>query len=129
MKLITGLTFLSSVFFANSLVLSSTASLLAVSSFPVEATTIGCERAGGIKCQKIRKPYKKTQVIVVPKHHYHYHAYRSPLVTALGIAIVLDAAGNAVTENGNQVVVLGEGNEVKNVYEKNGVVYLIKELG
>ncbi|MCL1111019.1 hypothetical protein L2719_15915 [Shewanella schlegeliana] len=44
------------------------------------------------------------------------------------MAIVLDAAGNAVTNTGNKVVVLGEGDEVTNVYEKDGVVYLIKEL-
>ncbi|AQS36743.1 hypothetical protein Sps_01578 [Shewanella psychrophila] len=48
------------------------------------------------------------------------------MLTALGIAIVLDTAGKAVTQKGQQVIVLGEGNEVKNVYEKYGVVYLVK---
>ncbi|MCL1137037.1 hypothetical protein [Shewanella pneumatophori] len=129
LKILTGLTLIGSVLSANLFTVSTTVSLLAVSSFSAQAATVGCERAGGIKCQKVRKPYKKTKVIVVPKHHRHYHAYHSPLLTALGMAIVLDAAGNAVTETGNKVVVLGEGNEVKNVYEKDGVVYLIKEIG
>ncbi|MCL1049247.1 hypothetical protein L2755_06360 [Shewanella abyssi] len=95
--------------------------------FSVQAATIGCERAGGIKCQKVNQSYKRAKVIVIPKSHHHYHAYQSPLLSALGLAIVLDAAGNAVTNKGTKVVVLGEGNEVKNVYEKDGVVYLIKE--
>ncbi|GIU07852.1 MULTISPECIES: hypothetical protein [unclassified Shewanella] len=101
----------------------------AMSVFSIQAASVGCERAGGIKCQKLGKHYGRTKVIVVPKSHRHYHAYHSPLLTAMGMAIVLDAAGNAVTDKGNEVVVLGEGNEVKQVYEKDGVVYLIKELG
>ncbi|QQX82098.1 hypothetical protein JK628_09935 [Shewanella sp. KX20019] len=98
--------------------------------FSVQAATVGCERAGGVKCQKVNKsykPYKRAKVIVIPKSHHHYHAYQSPLLSALGLAIVLDAAGNAITNKGNKVVVLGEGDEVKNVYEKDGVVYLVKE--
>ncbi|GIU48590.1 hypothetical protein TUM4438_30340 [Shewanella sairae] len=102
-------------------------SLLNLGAAKAEAATVGCERAGGIKCQKVRKPYHRSKVIVIPKSHRHYHAYHSPMLTALGIAIVLDAAGNAVTDKGNKVVILGEGNEVKNVYEKDGVVYLVKE--
>ena len=94
-----------------------------------KAATVGCERSGGIKCQKVRKPYQRNKVIVIPKNHRHYHAFHSPILTTLGIAIVLDAAGNAVTDDGSKVVVLGEGSGVKNVYEKDGVVYLIKELG
>ncbi|WP_041416000.1 hypothetical protein [Shewanella halifaxensis] len=113
----------------SSVLLTSALTILSLGVFSVDAATVGCERAGGIKCQKVKKPYSRTKVIVVPKNHRHYHAYRSPLLTALGVAIVLDAAGNAVTDTGNEVVVLGEGNEVKNVYEKDGVVYLIKELG
>ncbi|PKG56967.1 hypothetical protein CXF83_14350 [Shewanella sp. Choline-02u-19] len=98
--------------------------------FFAEAATVGCDRAGGVKCQKVNKPYKsykRAKVIVIPRSHLHYHAYHTPLLSALGLAIVLDAAGNAVTNKGDKVVVLGEGNEVKNVYEKDGVVYLIKE--
>lgn len=109
--------------------ISCIAIIFAASVFSAQAATVGCERAGGIKCQKVGKHYGRTKVIVVPKTHRHYHAYHSPLLTAMGMAIVLDAAGNAVTDTGNKVVVLGEGNEVKNVYEKDGVVYLIKELG
>ncbi len=91
------------------------------------AATVGCERAGGVKCQHVSpKRVKRGTIIVVPKTHRHYHSYHSPMLTALGMAIVLDAAGNAVTEKGQQVVVLGEGNEVSNVYEKDGTVYLIK---
>ncbi|MGK0273423.1 MAG: hypothetical protein ACI88H_004104 [Cocleimonas sp.] len=100
--------------------------ILAVT-FSVQAATVGCERAGGVKCQKVNKPYKRSKVIVIPRSHHHYQAYHSPLLSALGLAIVLDAAGNALTNKGDKVVVLGEGNEVKNVYEKDGVVYLIKE--
>ncbi|ABV37365.1 hypothetical protein Ssed_2758 [Shewanella sediminis HAW-EB3] len=96
-------------------------------SFESNAATVGCERAGGVKCQHVSpKRVKRGAVIVVPKTHRHYRSYHSPMLTALGIAIILDAAGNAVTEKGQQVVVLGEGNEVSNVYEKDGTVYLIK---
>ncbi|WP_299789495.1 hypothetical protein [uncultured Shewanella sp.] len=92
-----------------------------------DAATVGCERAGGVKCQHVGpKRVKRGAVIVVPKTHRHYHSFHSPMLTAMGIAIVLDAAGNAVTEKGQQVVVLGEGDEVSNVYEKDGIVYLIK---
>ncbi|GIU15036.1 hypothetical protein [Shewanella sp. MBTL60-007] len=100
----------------------------AMSVYSTQAATVGCERVGGIKCQKVGKHYGRAKVIVVPKTHRHYHTYHSPLLTAMGVAIVLDAAGNAVTDTGNKVVVLGEGNEVTNVYEKDGVLYLIKEL-
>lgn len=109
--------------------ISCTAMLFVLSVFSTQAATVGCERVGGIKCQKVGKSYGRAKVIVVPKNHRHYHAYHSPLLTAMGMAIILDAAGNAVTDKGNKVVVLGEGNEVKQVYEKDGVVYLIKELG
>ncbi|WP_237158019.1 hypothetical protein [Shewanella psychrophila] len=68
----------------------------------------------------------RAPIVVVSRHHHHYNAYSSPMLTALGIAIVLDTAGKAVTQKGQQVIVLGEGNEVKNVYEKYGVVYLVK---
>lgn len=97
----------------------------------VSAATVGCERAGGVKCQRIApKRIVRTPVvapvIVIPKHHKHYHSFHSPMLTAMGIAVVLNAAGEAVTEKGQQVIVLGEGNEVSNVYEKEGVVYIIK---
>lgn len=97
----------------------------------LSAATVGCERAGGVKCQRVApKRMVRTPVIapiiIVPKHHHHYRAFHSPMLTALGIAVVLNAAGEAVTDKGQQVIVLGEGSNVSNVYEKDGVVYLIK---
>ncbi|WP_064791651.1 hypothetical protein [Shewanella woodyi] len=97
----------------------------------VSAATVGSERAGGVKCQRVApKRIVRTPVvapvIVIPKHHKHYHSFHSPMLTAMGIAVVLNAAGEVVTEKGQQVIVLGEGNEVSNVYEKEGVVYIIK---
>ncbi|WP_394392445.1 hypothetical protein [Shewanella woodyi] len=112
-----------------------TSSLLAVVAYSlpmtVSAATVGCERAGGVKCQRVApKRIVRTPVvapvIVIPKHHKHYHSFHSPMLTAMGIAVVLNAAGEVVTEKGQQVIVLGEGNEVSNVYEKEGVVYIIK---
>ncbi|MEC4725768.1 hypothetical protein HWQ46_09455 [Shewanella sp. D64] len=95
------------------------------------AATVGCERAGGIKCQRV-VPKRVTRtpiiapVIIVPKHHHHYRSFHSPILTAMGIAVVLNAAGEAVTEKGQKIIVLGDGNNVSNVYEKDGIVYLIK---
>ncbi|WP_076409307.1 hypothetical protein [Shewanella sp. UCD-KL12] len=115
------------MFKINTFVAAITITLVGLTSTTANAATVGCERAGGIKCQKVHsKRVVRTPVVIVPSHHHHYNAFHSPMLTALGIAIVLDAAGNAVTEKGQQVVVLGEGNEVKNVYEKDGVVYLVK---
>ena len=115
------------MFKLNTLVAVIAFTFIGLASTPAAAATVGCERAGGVKCQKVGyKRVVRAPVVIVPRHHHHYNAFRSPVLTALGIAIILDAAGNAVTEKGQQVVVLGEGNEVKNVYEKDGVVYLIK---
>ncbi len=118
----------------NVLVTCLTAFIFAVSvmmSTGLSAATVGCERAGGVKCQRVapkrivRSPVI-APIIIVPKHHHHYRAFHSPMLTAMGIAVVLNAAGEAVTDKGQQVIVLGEGNNVSNVYEKDGVVYLIK---
>lgn len=76
----------------------------------VSADTVGCKRA----------------VVVVPSHHRHYHAFHHPLVTALGVAIIIDAKGDSVTESGQNVVVLGDGTDVKDVIEKDGTIYIIK---
>ncbi len=115
------------MFKINILVAAIGFTCLGAISTTAQAATVGCERAGGIKCQKVSpKRVIRAPIVVVPRHHHHYNAFHSPMLTALGIAIILDAAGNAVTEKGQQVVVLGEGNEVKNVYEKDGVVYLVK---
>ncbi|MBL4816660.1 MAG: hypothetical protein JKY74_14370 [Shewanella sp.] len=115
------------MFKINTLVAVIAFAFLGLAATTAQAATLGCERVGGIKCQKIgHKRVVRAPIVVVPRHHHHYNAFRSPMLTALGIAIVLDAAGKAVTDKGQQVVVLGEGNEVKNVYEKDGVVYLIK---
>ncbi len=104
--------------------------VIAVASVGVKADSVGCKRAGGVKCQYIKPKHtygqRSHKIIVVPKHHRHYHAFHHPLVTALGIAIILDAAGNPVTDTGNKVVVLGDGTTVTNVYEQDDTVYLIK---
>lgn len=64
-------------------------------------------------------------MIVIPRSHLHYHVNHTPQLSPLGLTIVIDAAGNTVTNKGDKVAVLGEGNGVKNVFEKDGVVYLI----
>lgn len=99
----------------------------------VSADTVGCKRAGGVKCQHVKpgkpalvKRHHKRAVVVVPSHHRHYHAFHHPLVTALGVAIIIDAKGNSVTESGQNVVVLGDGADVKDVIEKDGTIYIIK---
>jgi hypothetical protein len=103
---------------------------------PSIAATVGCERASGVKCQRVapkrvgRTPVIApviTPIVIVPKNHHHYRAFHSPMLTAIGIVVVLNAAGQAVTDKGQQVIVLGEGSNVSNVYEKDGVVYLIKD--
>lgn len=66
-------------------------------------------------------------VVRVPTHH---HAHPVATVAALaGIAIMIDAAGQAKTESGQEVVVLDSsyvGDGKTEVIESNGKVYIIK---
>ncbi len=100
---------------------------------PITEAAVGCKKAGGIKCQS--NASAKHKITHANKHRYHgrpvrgykgWHYYKHPIVTALGVAIIVDAAGNYKTEQGNDVVILGNGDEITNVFEKDGKVYFIK---
>ena len=91
---------------------------------------VGCKKAGGIKCQSnasARHKVKHKRYYGNPvRGHRGWNYYHHPLVTALGVAIIIDAYGNYKTDSGSDVVVLGNGSEITDVYEKNGKVYLVK---
>ena len=73
---------------------------------------------------KVHRHPKK--VVVVQKHHHHPVA---ALASIVGLAVIIDAAGNAKTESGQSVVVLDSQYQVggkTEVIEKDGIVYIIK---
>ncbi len=67
------------------------------------------------------------RVIVAPVYNHH-HAWLAVAAT-VGIILSLDANGNTVDNNGNQVVVLDSNNhseEKAQVIQKNNVTYILK---
>lgn len=80
------------------------------------AVTDNGNRSVGIECQKVER-----NVYWDKRHKYDSH----PLVAALGIGILVDTKGNAYTEDGKDVAVLGDGNELDRVIEVQGALFLI----
>ena len=55
------------------------------------------------------------------------HTWAAYALTAIGGAIIVNALGDLETENGQEVIVLGGGGDVQQVFTENGKVYLITE--
>ena len=65
-------------------------------------------------------------IVVNPVHHHHPVA---SLAAVVGLAVVIDAAGNAKTESGKHVVVLESkniSNGLSEIIEKDNVVYILQ---
>lgn len=121
---------------------------LNVSAITTADAAVGCKRAGGVQCQehgRVGKPGKvaRAPAKVIRAPHYRAPIYRGrpvvivngyqrpswyqhPLLAAIGAAIIIDAVtGEPKAESGQKVVILGEGDELSKVYEKDDTVYLV----
>lgn len=80
------------------------------------AVTDNSNRSIGIECQKVER-----NVYWDKRHKYDSH----PLVAALGIGILVDAKGNAYSDYGKTVVIVGDDkNELDRVVEGEDTVLL-----
>ena len=114
---------------------------LNVSAITTADAAVGCKRAGGVECREYgrvgkpakvvrgpnyRAPIYRGRPVVVVNGYQRPSWYQNPLLVAIGAAIIIDAAtGQPTTESGQNVVVLGEGDELSKVYEKDDTVYLV----
>ncbi|CAH0529193.1 hypothetical protein [Vibrio hippocampi] len=74
-----------------------------------------------------RAPVRKVY-IGKPYHRAGWSYWAHPIASAVAFAIVVDAVtGDLQDEQGNDVVVLGDGGEVTATYEKDGTVYIITQ--
>ncbi len=122
-----------------------------VSVITTAEAAVGCNRAGGIECReygRVGKPGRALPARAVHAPNYRVPNYRAPayrgrpvvivngyqrpswyahpLLTVIGAAIIIDAvSGQPKTETGQKVVILGEGNDLSKVYEKDDTVYLV----
>ncbi len=103
--------------------------LLAVGA-PNANAAVGCKKAGGVKCQSNasarNKASHKRYYGNPVRGHRGWNYYHHPMLTTLGVVIMIDAMGNYKSESGSDIVILGNGSEITNVYEKSGKVYFIK---
>jgi len=121
---------------------------LNVSAITTADAAVGCKRAGGVQCQEhgrvgkpgkvvrapakvirtpaYRAPIYRGRPVVIVNGYQRPAWYQNPLLAAIGAAIIIDAvSGEPKTESGQNVVVLGEGDELSKVYEKDDTVYLV----
>ncbi|WP_255554964.1 hypothetical protein [Moritella sp. 24] len=114
---------------------------LNVSAITTADAAVGCKRAGGVECREYGRIGKPTKVVRGPNYRAPVYRgrpvvvvngyqrpswYQNPLLAAIGAAIIIDAVtGQPTTEKGQNVVVLGEGDELSKVYEKDDTVYLV----
>lgn len=124
---------------------------LNVSAITTADAAVGCKRAGGVQCQEhcrvgkpgqvvrapakvirtpnYRAPIYRARPVVIVNGYQRPSWYQNPLLMAIGAAIIIDAvSGEPKTESGQNVVILGEGDElskVSKVYEKDDTVYLV----
>ena len=116
---------------------------LNVSAITTADAAVGCKRAGGVQCQEhgrvgkpgqvvrapakvIRAPIYRGRPVVIVNGYQRPAWYQNPLLAAIGAAIIIDAvSGEPKTESGQNVVVLGDGDELSKVYEKDDTVYLV----
>jgi len=72
------------------------------------------------------KPLKRSVVVVKPPHQHH-NTWLA-VAAVVGIALALDANGNTVDNNGNQVVVLDtklHSDTNSQVIQQNGITYIL----
>ncbi|GIC78183.1 hypothetical protein [Moritella sp. F3] len=121
---------------------------LNVSAITTADAAVGCKRAGGVQCQEhgrvgkpgqvvrapakvirtpnYRAPIYRGRPVVIVNGYQRPSWYQNPLLMAIGAAIIIDAvSGEPKTESGQNVVILGEGDELSKVYEKDDTVYLV----
>ncbi|CAH9012614.1 putative TMhelix containing protein [Vibrio phage 464E53-1] len=80
------------------------------------AVSDNSNRSIGVECQTVER-----NVYWDKRHKYDSH----PLVAALGIGILVDVKGNAYTDHGKNVVILGDGSELDKVTEDHESLFLI----
>ncbi|CAH0529707.1 hypothetical protein [Vibrio hippocampi] len=75
---------------------------------------------------RYRAPVKRVYVGKPYRGSLSYWAH--PIASAIAFAILIDATtGDLQDDKGNNVVVLGDGGEVKHTYQQDGTVYIITE--
>ncbi|CAM0104470.1 hypothetical protein PODOV005v1_20008 [Vibrio phage PS32B.2] len=82
------------------------------------AVTDNSNRSDDATSQKVER-----NVYWDKRHKYDSH----PLVAALGLGILVDAKGDAYTDNGKDVIIVEDGDELSIVLEGNDTVFLIKK--
>ncbi|WP_087022768.1 hypothetical protein [Thaumasiovibrio subtropicus] len=105
-------------------------SLFSLFAVQVSAATI-VQRPNGtkvVRTQPVKRVHVHKRHIGRPVHHRSGWSYWAhPLATAISVAIIMDAAGNmALDDDDRELIIVGDGNEVKNIYETQSQVVIVK---